>query len=402
MKYAILGGTFNPIHTGHAIMAEFVYSTGLFDGIILMPSGDPPHKDTEVIDSKHRMNMCELVANQCKYIDTLDLEIERQGMTYTIDTLKHLKETTDHTYAWIIGADTLMSLEKWKDFEDVFKLTEFVVVNRIDIDDQVVNLKIEELSKRYFGKFTKVSMPFIGISSTLIRERVKNHKSIHHLVDRSVDSYIEEHELYQIEDDLDDDLKKRLQKSLKQKMSDKRFEHTMGVKKVAMSLANQYGCDINKAALAAMLHDCAKHLKHDEIFDYCDEYHVQLTDNERLNPQVVHAKIGAVMAADKYQIHDQEILGAIRYHTTAKAHMTLLEQIIYVADYIEPNRSKAANLDRYRLLAYDSLDDVTYYILKDTVAHLDSKGIEEITTLTIEAFDYYEALYYKKHNHEKE
>jgi nicotinate-nucleotide adenylyltransferase len=185
MKYAILGGTFNPIHTAHLIMAEYVFATGLFDKILIMPSGNPPHKagsnrkksdainnnlETNiVIDKKHRLNMCELVANHKDYFEVSTMELDRVGRTYTVDTIERLLEETEHTYSMIIGADSLMNLEKWYQPKRLLSLCDFVVVDRITNTSDEVIKQIQYLEEKYEGQFTRVPMPLVEISSTMIR-----------------------------------------------------------------------------------------------------------------------------------------------------------------------------------------------------------------------------------------
>jgi len=397
MKYAILGGTFNPIHTAHLIMAEYVYGTGLFDKIMIMPSGNPPHKnkkadDAAVIDQKHRLNMCELVANHKDYFEVSTIEIDREGVTFTVDTIEELLKNTDNSYSLIIGADSLMHLEKWYQPERLFKLCEFIVIDRItNSTDEIAN-KIEHLKEKYNGHFTRVHMPLIEISSTMIRQRIRSRQFITYLVDKSVEAYIHDHDLYQVNDELPSKYRQKILKNLKKQLSDKRFEHTMAVKDVATSLAAHYGVDIHSAAVAALLHDCAKNLTNEEIDKYCKKYKIRLTKAELSNTDVIHARLGAAIANDAYDITDREVLDAITYHTTGRANMGILEKIIYIADYIEPGRKKAANLARYRQLAYQSLDQTMYGILKDTLAYLKQNHGEEIDTKTEEAFEYFKAL----------
>jgi len=410
MNYAILGGTFNPIHIAHLIMAEYVYATGLFDKILIMPSGNPPHKtkkvgktgsaldenhtwDDQVIDKKHRLNMCELVANHKDYFEVSTIEINREGSTYTVDTIEQLiKENEMNSYSLIIGADSLMNLDKWYQPERLFKVCQFVVIDRITNTDDEVSKKIQYFEEVYGGRFVRVDMPLIDISSTVIRQRIRSRKFITYLVDKAVESYIEDHDLYQVKDALSSKYRQKIVKNLKKQLSDKRFEHTMAVKDVAISLASRYGVDVNRAALAAMLHDCAKNLTSSETEKYCKKYKIKLTPTELSNPDVIHARLGAAIANDQYEIIDREILDAIAYHTTGRANMGILEKIIYIADYIEPGRKKAANLARYRQLAYVSLDQTMYDILKDTLAYLEQSDAVEIDTKTKEAFNYFEKL----------
>lgn len=386
---AILGGTFNPIHNGHLIAAEFVYDTKKYDKIIFMPTGDPPHKDgKEVINKEHRLNMCQLAINHNENFEISTMEIDRKGTTYTVETIAELKKLNPGIhYHLIIGNDSLMQLLNWRNPKELFKICNFIVVNRPGYTSDEIIKQMDYLSKKYDAKFSVIDIPDIHISSSEIRHRVSLGKSIKYLVHHCVEEYIRDNYLY-----IDSDtVGTEIEKELKKRLSTKRFEHTMGVKKTAVALAKRYNCDVIKAAMAALLHDCAKNNDDKKNLKLCDKYGINLTKAEKHNPELIHAKLGAAIANDKYEIIDQEILNAIKWHTTGKPDMTLLEKIIYIADYIEPTRDKAPNLDYLRVIAYESLDATMFLILKDTMLHLESKDkvIDSITKQTY--------LYYKKY-----
>ena len=156
-------------------------------------------------------------------------------------------------------------------------------------------------------------------------------------------------------------------KTLQKKLDSDRYEHTIGVAYTAASLAMRYKYDINKALIAGLLHDNAKCIPYEKKLQMCDKYNIHLSDVERENPALLHAKLGAFMAMHKYKINDKEIISAILYHTTGRPDMLLLEKIIYVADYIEPMRYKARRLDEIRELAFKDIDAALLTILEDTL-----------------------------------
>lgn len=182
-----------------------------------------------------------------------------------------------------------------------------------------------------------------------------------------------------------------MRKKLKKDLDNYRYHHTLGVMYTAASLAMCYGMDIIQAQTAGLLHDCAKCYTDEEQLALCHKYNIQVTEAEQKSPYLLHAKLGAYFAGKNYGIRDQEILGAIRYHTTGRPGMTDLEKIIYLADYIEPMRDKASNLKRIRRLAFTSLDEAMYAVLKDTLYYLgnSSKSVDPVTQ---EAYDYYAAI----------
>lgn len=182
-----------------------------------------------------------------------------------------------------------------------------------------------------------------------------------------------------------------IRKHLKKKLLPTRYEHTLSVSFTSMALAMRYQYDVNKAELAGLLHDCAKRFDDTTIIEKCQKKGILLSEEELQTSAVLHAKLGAVLAEEKYGIHDIEILDAIRYHTTGRSNMTLLDKIVYIADYIEPRRNKAPNLDEIRKLAFIDLDEALYQIMKQTLDYLNKKG-GSVHSMSREAFLYYDNL----------
>lgn len=181
---------------------------------------------------------------------------------------------------------------------------------------------------------------------------------------------------------------KDLKKDLKKEMDDSRFEHTMGVMYTCAALAMRYGYDLDKAMLAGLMHDCAKCMPNAKKLKMAEKNHLEISELERKNPFMLHAKLGALLAKKKYDIDDEEILSAIRWHTTGRPDMTLLDKIVYVADYIEPKRDKAPNLPEIRQMAFVDLNQALLKILEDTLGYLgDSK--DDVDSMTRETYEFY-------------
>lgn len=178
-------------------------------------------------------------------------------------------------------------------------------------------------------------------------------------------------------------------KQLQETLKPERYEHTISVSYTCIALAMRYGYDIQKAELAGLLHDCAKHFSDTELIRLCSEHGIFLSDAEIHAPAVIHAKYGAWLAEHEYGIQDQEILQAIACHTTGKPNMGLLDQILYIADYIEPRRDKAANLPQMRFLAFQDLEQTMFAILAGTLQYLEKKGAC-VDPMTLEAYHYFE------------
>lgn len=182
----------------------------------------------------------------------------------------------------------------------------------------------------------------------------------------------------------------RISKKLKKQMDHERFEHTRGVMYTAAALSMRYGTDMEQAMLAGLLHDCAKieKIHSPELLELCRKNNIPITDAETRKPSLLHAKAGAYLAKAKHGINDPEILSAIVWHTTGKPDMSLLDKIIFIADYIEPGRIEADNLSIVRKLAFIDIDECLYRILKDSLAYLKKKK-DIIDPKTEETYQYY-------------
>ena len=180
----------------------------------------------------------------------------------------------------------------------------------------------------------------------------------------------------------------QMKEKLATMLTEHRYVHSLGVMETAVKLANLFGEDTEKARIAGLLHDCAKCIPNSKKLKLCEKHNIQMTELERRNPFLLHAKLGAFLAMHEYDIHDKEIISAILTHTTGKPEMSLLDKIVFVADYIEPGRDKAKNLPEIRRMAYIDLDRALYQILKDTLSYLHHKE-GEIDDMTQKTFDYY-------------
>ena len=187
----------------------------------------------------------------------------------------------------------------------------------------------------------------------------------------------------------------KIRRKLIAELDKERYEHTLGVMYTAASMAMCHGADVEQALLAGLLHDCAKCIPGENKIKMCEKYHLNVSEVERENPSLLHAKLGAFLAAKKYHIEDKEIINAIASHTTGHPHMTLLEKIIYIADYIEPGRPELANMEEVRQLAFRNIDECLYRILEDSLEYLNrlSKPIDPMTEKT---YDYYKTVLMKE------
>ena len=184
----------------------------------------------------------------------------------------------------------------------------------------------------------------------------------------------------------------KMQKKLAKYLDENRYEHILGVMFTCASLAMVHGYDLKNAQVAGLLHDSAKCIPNKKKLKICAEHHIPVSDFEKEHPFLLHAKLGAYIAKAKYNVIDKEILSAITYHTTGKPDMTMLEKIVYIADYIEPARNKAPRLTEIRRLAFEDLDECMYQILKDTLSYLDENP-NDVDSATKDAYAYHTMLH---------
>ena len=181
---------------------------------------------------------------------------------------------------------------------------------------------------------------------------------------------------------------KKIRKKMEKTLDSARFEHTLGVTYTAACLAMRYDADITKAQIAGLLHDCAKGFSMEEQRALCKRYNISLEGTLTKSPQLMHQEIAPFLASDEYKEQDSEVLSAIACHTTGKIGMTPLEQIVFIADYMEPNRKMIPGLSKVRKLAFEDLDKCTKTILKNTIEYLTECG-QEIDERTVETYKYY-------------
>lgn len=188
------------------------------------------------------------------------------------------------------------------------------------------------------------------------------------------------------------EISQNLRKELEKTLKPDRFDHTLGVAYTSASMAFVYGVDVQKALIAGMLHDCAKCMSHDEQVKICEKNKIDITEVERRNHSLLHAKVGMYLAQTKFDIDDPDILNAIRWHTTGREDMSLLEKIVYIADFIEPNRKQLEDMDVIRKEAFTDIDKCLAHILHNSVIYLQTIG-KECDDATMKAYEYYKNYY---------
>lgn len=387
-KIGIFGGTFDPIHNMHLQMAEAAFNQFDLEYVLMMPTPNPPHKRGEsIVDIDDRCNMVKIALDDSDKLIFSDFELDRTGPVYSSDTIELFKNKNPDTEIYfIIGGDSLLNIDKWHEPERLLKKVTLSTAFRDGGNYDNFQKKVEEVREKYGCKVCVINMLYSDISSTEIRKKFICGMDISNDVPKGVRTYINQNNLYKDEAYYQTE---NIKNSLRGIQDKYRYAHTLGVAETAFKMAKCYGYDMHKAYLAGLLHDCAKSVPDNEKIQICEENNIEISDAEKFNPFLLHAKAGVFLAKDKYGIADEDILSSIRFHTTGNINMSLLEKIIFVADYIEPGRDKAPDLEILRKLAYEDIDRTVYLILRDTLAHLKERGAKNIDKNTVRAYDYY-------------
>ncbi len=395
-KIAILGGSFNPFHNGHAAMVNAVRKGLCPDEIWLMPAKKPPHKPSYgFVSDNDRICMLEEFSQDYNDVHVCTKEISMPGFTYTFQTMSELsKENGNTSFYFIIGGDSIENFKNWYKPEVIVSFAEIVICARNSNDKSRITEITGELKNMIGGTYHILDFEPVDISSTDIRKRVKAGKDISEMVPVSVCNYIIKHGLYSGEEK---ELSfNELNSEIRMRLPEKRYLHTLGVVETAEKLAVKYNVDVSKAKTAALLHDCAKPLSGAEMKNLCDQNGLEYSEHEITDEQttqsLLHSKAGMIIAQNCYYISDPDILSAIYHHTVGRPNMSELEKIIFVADYIEPGRKQSTNppLDIIRETAFDDIDRAVYLISKNTIDYL-SKSQRVIDKKTEETMRFYKS-----------
>ena len=379
MKIGIYGGSFNPPHLGHMAAAESAAKYLGLDELLLIPAGIPPHKmlsaDAAGVDD--RLAMTRLMGEQIA-LDTgvkvtiSDMEIARGGKSYTADTLRILHEQRPDDELWLLmGTDMFLTFQYWYKPDEIVQYAGLCAFGRTEKDgEELFAPQRKYLGQRFPGsRIVTMTLPnLVDVSSTELRARIPKRET-DGLLAPAVLGYIYRKHLYGTNLDLKRLTLEDLRPIALSYLKAKRIPHVLGTEQTAKALAEKYGADVEKARFAALLHDSTKRLSMEEQLAMCEHYHIVLDELEQHALKLLHAKTGAALARDVYGA-DDEIYNAILWHTTGKANMTLLEKVIYLADYIEPNRD------------FDGVEDLRKVVWEDL-----DKGLEMGLAMTVEEME---------------
>ncbi|MEA4897763.1 nicotinate-nucleotide adenylyltransferase [Bacillota bacterium Meth-B3] len=362
----ILGGTFDPIHLGHLKMAEAATRQLSIGRMLFIPDGDPPHKGTQA-SAEDRLNMVVLAIQGRPGFEASDVEVKRAGVTYTLDTLRSLRASEpDADFCYVVGADTLLTIETWHAFDEVASLLRMLVlVPRPGTPDPLIKSQMACISGKYRLDIRMIGQPVSNLSSTEVRQRAARHESLALYVPEPVERYIKARKLYH----------DPMLETLRHTMTPARYRHTLGVERMAVRLAQLHGVDVEQARLAALLHDCAKHMQVAEMAALVAREGIALAAGEGESRALLHAAAGTALAREQFHVTDGQVLDAIRWHTTGRVGMTALDKVIYLADMTEENRRAFPGLNEIREAAEVDLDQAMAIAARRTVDYVRTRGM---------------------------
>ena len=376
-RIGIYGGTFNPPHIGHIQAAKQAVSTLGLTKLLMIPAYAPPHKAVLPSNSptaRQRLEMLRIAAAGCPRIEVSDLELKREGISYTWQTLETVKKRYPGAeLVLLMGTDMFLTFDTWKNPERILGEATLGVFYRGDKGEKTAALKQKENLEAKGARVVLVHNDVVVISSTQMR-RLLAFRCAGEFLPVGVLDYIREYNLYDTRTNWKNLPMERLEQVVVSLLNPNRVRHVLGCRDTAVALAERWRANVTDAARAGILHDITKAIDGPLQLTLCDAYGKLLDDFSKRYPRTLHALTGA-MVAQRIFGENPEVVSAIESHTTGKADMTLLEKIIYVADYMEPNRD-FPGVEKLRELAFSDLDGALKLGLEMTLEHLKEQGAE--------------------------
>ncbi len=383
MKIGIYGGTFDPPHLAHMAAARVAMEQLELDRLLIIPDQEPPHKGlpADAASPQQRLEMADLIADGLgPRAEASDLELRREGVSYTADTVEQLHESYPNDELWLLmGTDMFLTIENWYQPERIFQYAGIAAFSRSHEDTgEMFQEQSENLQRRFQARTKIVDLPQVmELSSRDLRRMLASEWNGGNVdpgqfLWTPVYGYILREGLFGTKADLKHLSDKHLRAVSYSMVKAKRLPHIQGTEEEAVRLAKHWGVDPERARRAAILHDCTKYWSLEEQVACCDKYGIQLDEMERTGVKFLHSKTGAAMA--KYVFGEpDDVYDAIFCHTTGKPGMNTFEKILYLADYMEPSRD-FEGVEELRRLVYEDLDKAMIYGLEMTVEELKEKG----------------------------
>lgn len=372
MRTVMYGGSFNPPHSGHLRAARAAMEQLQPDRFFLVPDRQPPHKELGEgsPDPARRLELTALAARELPGAQVLDIELQREGRSYTVDTLAQLRRLyPGDEIVFLVGTDMFLSLESWKDPAQILALASVGVFERDEGQTEAIGAQAEHLRSTYGASVYVIESEPLAISSSELRELLPRRQGREYLPEPVYGQIIRQR-LYGAKPELS-----WLREKAYAHLHPKRIPHVQGTEQEAVRLARRWGEDEGDAAEAAILHDITKKLDRKEQLQLCQRYGIITDTSETENNKLFHAKTGAALSRELFGV-PEAIRGAIRWHTTGRVGMTRLEKIVYLADYIEPTRHGFEGLEMLRKAAYEDLDGAMLLGLRMSLKDLRQSGVE--------------------------
>ncbi|MBO6040288.1 MAG: nicotinate (nicotinamide) nucleotide adenylyltransferase [Oscillospiraceae bacterium] len=372
MRVLIYGGSFNPPHRGHEAALHSAVKAIRPDRIMVVPAGMPPHKELagNSPDVSARLRLAKLAFLDEPGTEVLDIELTRLGKSYTVDTLREISDRfEDAQLYFLVGTDMLVSMEKWYRFDDILSECTIVALPRDEDDYPLLEETAQMLRRTYAARVILIRKNPLPMSSTDLRAALCDRQGRERLSD-PVYGEIIRRRYYGAKPELD-----WLREKAYAYLKPTRVPHVRGTEEEAVRLAERWGEDPGNAAEAAILHDITKRLSAEEQLRLYEKYDIISDAAEMAEPRLYHARTGARLARDLFGVTD-EVFSAIEWHTTGRPDMTVLEKIIYLADYTEPTRRVFPGLDEVRALTYIDLDRAMIRALTLSMEEVRARGDE--------------------------
>ena len=370
-RIGIYSGTFNPTHVGHLQGAQYALQALKLDKLMMIPDKLAPHKQLPEgsATAEQRLQMLRLGAAGLPGIEVSDLALKREDTSYTYETVAQIRKAhPDARLYLLMGSDMLPNFPQWREAEAIAKNAVLAVLNRGGSDGAEEAIKaVEEMG----GEVILLNNPVTDISSTQLR-RMLVFRCASDFIPPEVEAFIQINGLYGTSKNYRHLPEDRLEQVVIGLLKPNRVRHVLGCRQAAVELARLYGADETDAARAALLHDITKALDGPLQLTLCRAYGRILDDFSTKNPKTLHALTGSLVAQRIFG-ENQAVVDAICCHTTGKADMNLLEKIIYVADYMEPNRD-FPGVEKLRQLAYTDITKALELGLRMTLAMLTEQG----------------------------
>ena len=376
MRIGIYGGTFNPPHIGHIRAAEQAVELLRLDKLLLIPDRIAPHKEipSGSPTPEQRLEMLQVASAHNPKLQPSDIELRREGPSYSYVTVEQIrKDYPDAKLFLLMGTDMFLSFHSWKNPERIMAHVTLAVLYRGDKGE--VKL-IEEQARKLVAMGAEVVLvknDVVNISSTQMR-RLLAFRCAGELLPNGVLDYIREHRLYDTRTNWKNLPMEELEKVVISLLNPNRVAHVLGCRDTAVELAKHWGANEEDAARAGILHDITKAIDGPLQLTLCEAYGKILSDFSIKYPKTLHALTGSLVA-ERIFGENEEVVSAICHHTTGKADMSLLQKIIYVADYMEPCRD-FPGVEELRNLAYLDMDQALKLGLEMTLEHLARQGAE--------------------------